>query len=203
VRLPIQYVKVGLSDYLVALDEEGKIYTFSRKGEGRIGLKNKAISNCNAFYVDATRNVNSTKFIYTDDKNSLINKISFTDKKEIIKLNCDVESAGVNFSTSADKKTVHVIFCKPNTLIACDLAGNLMLNKILENDLTEADYFEGQNVYFTHSAMPEELLMMDANGQLKKIFKATALPLVSELFNDGNKYILITHGKRLSCVLLN
>jgi hypothetical protein len=51
--------------------------------------------------------------------------------------------------------------------------------------------------------MPEELLMMDANGQLKKIFKATALPLVSELFNDGNKYILITHGKRLSCVLLN
>lgn len=203
VRLPIQYVKVGLSDYLVALDEEGKIYTFSRRGEGRIGLKNKAISNCNAFYVDATRNVNTTKFIYTDDKNSLINKISFADKKEIIKLNSDVQNAGVNYSMSADKKTVHVIFSKPNALIVYDLTGNLMLNKVLENDLTEADYFEGQNVYFTHSAMPEELLMMDANGQLKKIFKATALPLVSELFNDGNKYILITHGKRLSCVLFN
>ncbi len=205
VRLPIQYIKVGLSDYLVALDEEGKIYTFSRRGEGRIGLRNKATANCQAFYLDVTGNVNSTNFIYTDDKNSLINKISLADKKSIIKLNYGVENAGVNFCQTGDKKTARIIFSKLNAMIAYDLNGNLLSNRTFENDLSESDYYEDEarSVYLTRSYIRDELLVYDVQRQKTKLFGATSLPLVSDLFNDNKKYLVITNGNRLSCVLLN
>ncbi len=204
VRLPVQYIKVGKSDYLVALDEEGKIYTFSRRGEGRIGLKNKTTSNCTAFYLDATANINSTYLVYSDDKNSLINKISFTDKKEIIKLNYDVENAAVNFCESVERQTAMIIFTRLNAVMAYDLNGNLLFSRPFDNDLSESDFYrdESRSVYLIRSHIREELLVFDPVRQRTRLFQATALPLVCDLFNDNKKYLVITNGSRLSCALL-
>lgn len=204
-RLPIQYIKVGLSDYLVALDEDGEIYTFSRRGEARIGLKNKATANCKAFYLDATSNINSTYFVYADDKSSLINKISFSDKKNIIKLNHDVENAGVKFLPTRNGKHVNLIFTKLNAVLIYDINGNLLLRKSFENDLTETDIYEDEmgSSYFTRSEIRQELLAFDPRREQIKLFKASAMPLVTDLFNDHKKFIIVTNGNRLSCILLN
>ncbi|MBK6522015.1 MAG: hypothetical protein IPG08_06625 [Sphingobacteriaceae bacterium] len=43
VKLPVKFVRVGESDYLITVDEGGIIHAFSRKGEGRIGFKNRAV----------------------------------------------------------------------------------------------------------------------------------------------------------------
>ncbi|MBK7818468.1 MAG: hypothetical protein IPJ60_13710 [Sphingobacteriaceae bacterium] len=39
VKLPVKFVRVGESDYLITVDEGGIIHAFSRKGEGRIDLR--------------------------------------------------------------------------------------------------------------------------------------------------------------------
>ena len=85
VELPIYYSKIGQSDYLTTIDVMGKIYVFSRKGEGRIDFKNKAITGLSNFYVLAGNSLDNSKIIYVDDKNNVLNKISLTDKKELLK----------------------------------------------------------------------------------------------------------------------
>ena len=205
VALPVQYVKVGQSDYLVALDKEGKIYTFSRKGDGRIGLKNKAVANCNAFYVDATGNINSTHFVYVDDKNGLINKISFSDKKSIVKLNFDIENAEEVFERVDDNEMMDVIFTRLSEVMAYDLNGNLLLKKDIPNDLSETRVYRNQNhfVILSYSKFRKELAIADQIRQKNDVIPSTALPLVSDLFNDGKKYLIITDRGTLSCAILN
>ena len=204
INLPIQYVKVGLSDYLVAIDKGGKIYTFSRKGEGRIGLKNKTIENCSAFYVDATNNINSTYLIYVDDKNSLLNKISFSDKKVVEKLNVNIDSASVTFSQADENKTTGVILTKSNSILVYNLNGNLLFEKTIDNKLSETFFSadESQPIFLSFSKPNQELILLDKIKLKIKLFKSSALPLITDLFNTNKKYLIVTEGNQVNCVAL-
>jgi len=205
VNLPMQYVKVGASDYLVALDKEGKIYTFSRKGAGRIGLRNRAIANCLAFYTDAGNSVNSTYLVYVDDKSGLLNKISFDDKKEIVRLHSELENATVSFNLVDENRSMDVIVTKNNFLQAYNFSGNLIVEKTSEQALSETGFYsdESHSLFYTLHEDKTELTVFDQVNNVNKILKATALPLVSNLFRDNKKYLILTNGNQLSCVLLN
>lgn len=201
VELPIQYVNVGLSDYLVAVDKEGKIYTFSRRGEGRIGLKNKAVANCSAFYVDATGNINSTYLVYVDDKAGLIHKVSFADKKEIVKLGFDVENAAQVYERVDENDRADLVFTRLSEVIAYDLNGNLLLKKTLPNDLSSTQVYRDQNRFLLlcYSRFRKELLVADQLRQKTQRVPASAPPLVCALFNDGKKYLVTANGNLLHC----
>jgi hypothetical protein len=205
VNLPVQYVNVGLSDYLVAIDKEGKIYTFSRKGLGRIGLRNRTNVNCSSFYVDASNSVNSTCLVYVDDKNGIINKISFDDKKEIIKLKPNIENASVDFMLVDGNRSMDMIVTKDKIFRAYNLTGNLILEGTSAFDLSETNYYgdESHSVFYSLSADKTELSVFDQIKSRTKTFKATALPLVSNLFKDNKKYMIITNGSQLTCVLVD
>lgn len=204
VNLPVQYVKVGLSDYLVTIDRLGKIYTYSRKGEERIGLKNKAIQNCKAFYVDASNNINSTFLIYVDENNSLINKISFSDKKEIIKVSTNINGATVYFGLIDDNRTTDVVFTLPDQILAYDLNGNLIYektqNKIFEKSIFYSD--ENNATVFSYSGSLKQIITNDIVTQRTKTLKATTMPFVSDLFSNGKKYIIYCNNNTLNCVPL-
>jgi len=204
VILPVQYAKVGLSDYLITVDKEGKIYTFSRKGEGRIGLKNKTIENCSAFYIDATNNINSTYLVYVDDKNNLVNKISFSDKKVIAKLTQDIEAASITFVNVDDNKTTDVIITKPNAILAYNLSGNILFEKTIESELIASDFYgdDSHALYFSYSNNKQELILTDQLKQKTRSIKASAQALISDLFNDKKKYLIVTDGDRLNCLAL-
>lgn len=201
VNLPVQYAKVGLSDYLITVDKAGKIYTFSRKGEGRIGLKNKTIENCTAFYTDATNNINSTYLIYVDDKNNSIHKISFSDKKVIEKLNTSLESASVKFIQLDDHKATDILITKPNAIFAYDLNGNLLFENTIDNELSETSFYssESQSLFLSFSKNKQQLIILDQIKQKTKLIKASALPLVSELFNNNKKYVIVTDEDQVNC----
>lgn len=205
VILPIQYVKVGLSDYLVALDKEGKIYTFSRKGVGRIGLRNRTVADCRAFYADAGNSVNSSYIVYVDEKNGLINKISFDDKKEIVKLNAEIDGADVCFSLVDDNRSMDLIITKDNSLLAYNFSGNLIVEKNAAVHLRKTNYYsdESHSLFYSLSEDQREILIFDQLKSKTGTFKATALPLISNLFKDNKKYLIITNGRQLNCVLLD
>jgi hypothetical protein len=209
VDLPVQYVKVGESDYLVALDREGKIYTFSRKGIGRIDLRNRAVANCDAFYIDAGSSINGTFLIYIDDKSAMINKISFADKKEIVKLNAEIENASVNFCLVDDNRSMDLIFTKNNSILAYDLTGNIIEEKEADVNLSETGFYndESHSLFYSLSEDHSKVLIIDQLKQSRslatRMYKGTCLPLVSNLFKDNKKYLIITNGKQLNCVSLN
>jgi hypothetical protein len=202
VNLPIQYAKVGLSDYLIAVDKEGKIYTFSRKGEGRIGLKNKTIGNCSAFFTDATNNINSTYLIYVDGKNNSIHKICFSDKKVIEKLDLSIDSAAIKFIQVDDNKATDILITKPNGICAYNLNGNLLFEKTIDSELNESDFYsnESQSFFLSFSKNKKELIIFDQIIQKTKSIKASALPMVSDLFNNNKKYLIVTDNDHIICV---
>ena len=205
VNLPVHYIKVGTSDYLVALDNEGKIYTFSRKGVGRIGLRNRTIANCSAFYVDVSNTINSTYLVYVDDKSGLLNKISFADKKEIVKLNSDIENASVDFELVDDNRSMDLILTKNNSILAYNFSGNLIEEKTTEINLSRSSFYndESHSLLYSLSTEQSELVLFDQLKQKTQTLKATSMPLISNLFNDNKKYLIFSNGRQLNCVLLN
>ncbi len=205
VTLPIQYLKVGASDYLVALDKEGKIYTFSRKGAGRIGLRNRTVANCTIFYTDAANSVSNTRLIYVDDKNGIVSKIFFDDKKEISKLVSDIENASVVFTEFDDNRSMDLLLAKGRDVFAFDFSGNLLFEKSAPFDLKVAHFFgdESHSVVYALDEAEEQLILFDLQKQNSKILKANSMPLVSNLFNDNKKYLILNQGNKLSCILLN
>lgn len=205
VHLPIQYIKVGLSDYLVAVDKEGKLYTISRRGYGRIGLKNKVVANCSDFYLDVSNTINSTYLVYVDDKNDLISKISFADKKTIEKLNFDADKSNITFSAVEDDKIMNIVLTQENLLTVCDFNGHVQLKHALANAASETNFYkdESRSLFLTHYNSRKELVVFDKTKQKSTLFKSTALPLISKLFNDNKKYLIITQDNQISCVPLN
>lgn len=205
VQLPIEYITVGPSDYLVALDKEGKIYTFSRKGLGRIGLRNRSVANCKAFYTDAGNSVSSTRLIYVDDKNGIVNKISFDDKKEISKLVSDLENSSVVYTEIDDNRSTDLLLAKGRDVFAFDFSGNLLFEKTSPFDLKTANIFndESHSVVYALGETGDQLILFDLQKQSSKVLKASCMPLISNLFNDNKKYLILTQGNKISCVLLN
>lgn len=205
INLPIQYVKVGKSDYLVAIDKEGKIYTFSRKGEARIGLKNKVATNCSAFYVDASSNINSTYLVYLEDKKNVMHKISFSDKNETVKLNLELNNAGIKFAQVDENKSMDMIVATGSEVVAYDFNGNLLFEWKNQTDLTKANFYsdEGHSFFYSFSETRQELLLFNQLNQRIKTHKATAMPLISNLFKDNKKYLIVTNGNTLNCFLLD
>ncbi len=179
VKLPVQYIKVGGSDYLITVDIDGRIYTFSRKGDPRIKLKNRTIANCKSFYVDAMLNLNSTNLFYLDDKSGAINKISLTDKKEILNLNYVAESTRAKYTLVDDNREMDFITTHEKTISAYNLNGDLLLNKITDQELSEVDFYcdEAHALYYAMIKGKDALLVYKHLKQKIVIMEATSLPL--------------------------
>lgn len=205
VSLPIQYVKIGLSDYLVAIDSEGKIYTFSRKGVGRIGLRNRSITNCKAFYCDLNNSINNSYIIYLDDKSGHINKISFDDRKEIIKLDVETEDAEVKFRLIDDNRSMDLLLTKDQSIWSYNFSGNLISENKAEAKLNNSDFYkdESHEFYYALSEDQDEIILQDMLNQKTLKWKGTLMPLISNLFKDNQKYLIISNKAQMSCVKIN
>jgi len=204
-RLPLQYVKVGGSDYLVGIDIEGKIYTFSRKGEPRIGLKNRAIINCSAFMVDVTTNIHSTYIIYVDDKSGAINKISMSDKKEIVNLNYESEGTKVKYTLVDDNREMDLVTTLNQKFATYNLTGDVLLTKQVNEELGAADFYgdESHAMYFAPVKEKNLVLVYQSLRQKTTTIEATSMPLVSNLFGNNKKYFIVCNGRWLYCKAVN
>jgi hypothetical protein len=89
--LPVKYITYRNSDYLFTIDEEGNIHAFGRKGDPRIGFKNKAIKNLSDYIVNPKNKFDEGYLMYFDHSENSIHKIYFADKKEIIRLPFPIE----------------------------------------------------------------------------------------------------------------
>jgi hypothetical protein len=203
VKLPISYVKVGASDYLITADTEGKIYAFSRKGEGRIDFNNRTIEGLSHLYVLAGNNLDNTKIIYVDDKNNLLNKVSLTDKKETIKIGDELKDYNVSFSLINDNPQMDLISYGNGALYAYDLFGaklfefynekavfeNIQIVQTSNNDFVLAYDKAGFNL---------EILNINAKP-ISVINDVTQIPYTIDLYKNGKTYLLVSGNNKLTC----
>lgn len=207
VRLPVHYVKVGASDYLVTADDGGKLYVFSRKGEGRIDFKNKAVANLQNLYVWPGNTLDNTKIVYVDDKNNLLNKVSFSDKKESFKLGDELGGFRVTFDLLNDDKQMDMILYGDGAIHAYDLFSG----KLLESYNAQAVYRDARFAYTENSQQiiafdqaGEKLDVVDLSGKpLYSIAHVSQPPLVAELYKDGKIYLVTVGHARVNCRRLN
>lgn len=207
VKMPVQYVKVGLSDYLITADVSGNIYVFSRKGEGRIDFKNKTTEDLDNFYVIGGNNLDNTKLIYVDDKNNLLDKISLTDKKEAIKIGDELKGFKTEFALIDDDTQTDMLMFGDGAVYGYDLFSG----KLLESFNEQAVYEDAQvvnttdNEYilaFDRAGHKINVIAMDGKVQ-STIQNATQKPLISNLYKNGKTYVLIVSGSKVSCQELN
>ncbi|MBI3519541.1 MAG: hypothetical protein HY062_09330, partial [Bacteroidetes bacterium] len=203
VVLPMNYMRVGASDYLITADVEGKIYAFSRKGEGRIDFKNKVIENLDHLYVLAGNNLDNTKLIYVDDKNNLLNKISLTDKKEALKIGDELNGFKTSFTLVNDDSQADMLVYGNGALYAYDL----FTSKLVEyfNELAVYD-----NAQLIQTSDNEWILAFDKAGQKVDVIStggklsvsllnSSQKPLLSNLYKNGKTYVLLIGGNQITC----
>lgn len=205
IKTAVKYVKVGASDYLMVNDVEGKIYVYSRRGEGRIDLSNKIITNAANYFIDASNTIQSTRLYYFDDRNSLLESISLVDKKDAIKLNSDFENADYFFELIDDDKKTDIVIIDKTKVVCYDFTGNELF-RYEGNDAAFTGgkyYYDADGAYFILNNSINEIQILQASQKkIIKSIKGNGVPLIYELFRDGKKYLLISENNLLKCVLL-
>ena len=204
VKLPVKFVRVGESDYLITVDEEGIIHAFSRKGEGRIGFKNRAVEGCQDFAIVATNNINRTFLYYVDEKNNLINRVSFSDKKDVIKLNTDLTDAKISFQDVNGDQTPDFTAQLFNGLYAYDINGLLLYNnpKLNGSSIAFVRSVGAKKLYYGYDESRRAILMSsNANLQVQELGSGT-IPGVFDLYKDGKLYLVYANNGKLLCNLL-
>jgi hypothetical protein len=205
VHLPITYAKVGASDYLISCDVDGKLYAFSRRGAGRIDFSNKVLENSPNYFVDAGTTIQNSRIIYLDDKNSLLESISLNDKKTAAKLSDEFEEAICYFEKIDDDKKTDIMILGKSKLKCYDFSGNeLFAYENSDYTYNSATYFyDTDGAYFVLSTIAGEIQLIPvATKTITKKIKGTGIPMVSDLFKDGKKYVIVSEGNTLKCVLL-
>lgn len=203
VNLPVQYIKVAGSDYLITVDSEGKIYIFSRKGEGRIGLFNRTISHLRNFYLEPGSAIQNTKLIYIDDKSNMICKITLDDKKEVIKLDNSVSDFNSAYDFVNDDKQTDVILYGDGAFVAYDLFGTKLkeyfANASLIQDV-QAFGKEDEKKWYLLDETNKKLIVLDENSKVTRMIpEVEKKALMINLFNDNTVYILSVNGDHVIC----
>lgn len=203
VNLPVQYIKVAGSDYLITIDSEGKIYVFSRKGEGRIGLLNRAISHLRNFHLEAGSSIQNTKLIYVDDKSNMICKITLDDKKEVIKLDNSISDFNSVYDFVNDDHQTDVILFGDGALVAYDLFGTKLKEYFANASLIQdVQVFgkEDEERWYLFDETNKKLIVLDENAKVVRMIPdVDRRALIIRLFNDQAVYVISVNGNQVVC----
>lgn len=203
VELPVQYVKAGPSDYLVAVDKEGRVYGFSRKGEGRLILRNTLPAGLHNFYIDAGNSIQSTRLVYVNDKENLLCRLSLADQEEKVKLDNDIAGFEALYDRVNDDKQTDVVVYGAGGLYAYDLFGS----RLIESYSSAAVYAgvvqcqdADENSLLAYDKAGHKVDVVMLSGKLKRSLNgATQMPLCFQLFNDHKTWFIVADGAGLKC----
>lgn len=202
VNLPVQYASINGKEFLVAVDNEGQIYGFNRRGTTRAKFSNRALKELNDFYVDAGGSASDSYIVYADEKNGTLNKISFSDKKEIIELGDGVAGAKYQFCHVDRNRFMDIVFLAGNTVKAFSLSGNNLFTRSFPGVVSAAEFSEsaGRRTVYVYSRENRMSYIYDVDRQAFSSHEAGGAALLCDLFRNGERYLVYGSGKSLVCV---
>jgi hypothetical protein len=203
--MPLKYNSISGGDYLTAIDCEGKIYIFGRKGQSKINLKNRCIQNCKSFEMYTSNSLATNYIIYYDDKNSLINKIFLIDKKDVVKLNIEPNADYNQFGLIDGNRDNDLMVLKEKQFLAFNFSGDLLATLDLSSVSSEVLHFENEDKNAIAVINKEKMILefVDLISKKRKTLNANTLPLILNLFNDNKNYLVVPNGNYIKCEPLN
>ncbi|MBK7818467.1 MAG: hypothetical protein IPJ60_13705 [Sphingobacteriaceae bacterium] len=152
----------------------------------------------------ATNNINRTFLYYVDERNNLINRVSFADKKDVIKLKTDLTDAKFLFQDVNDDQTPDFTAQLFNGLYAYDINGALLYNnpKLNGSNVAFVSPVGAKKLYYGYDESKRTILMSsNANLQVQQLGSGT-IPGVFDLYKDGKMYLVYSNDGKLLCNLL-
>jgi hypothetical protein len=206
VRLPVRFCRVGASDYLITADVKGKIYAFSRKGEGRIDFRNRIVDDAEDLELMTGDKLSTTHLVYYDKTGHLINRVSLTDKKDVSNTSSDKTVKRIFFFDVDDNKIKDLLIAYGNSVMVYGMNGEALqgLDTEEETELTDVSACRtGGVTYITgFSAETNVACIKNTETGIVKSFKASSIPFLADLFNDGKVYALLKSRNELKCIRL-
>src|SRR5690606_14153852 len=119
--------------------------------------------------------------IYIDDKDGLINKISFADVKTISKLHAEIENSKVTFTSVDDNRSTDVLVSSDKKVQAFDFSGNLLLEKEMPVVIASSGTYmdESASILYALSRDENSLWIYDVFNQTERKVNASSMPLIS------------------------
>lgn len=198
---PAYYAPIGLSDYIILISDKGNIIAISRKGEGRLILKNHLPNDMLCYTYDIS-NALQYSYIYYATSYKLC-RISMTDAfHQIITFNDTIISAA--FVTHPLSKQKFLITLSKKELTLQSLTAN-KIESIKLNEPYEKLYVQSSQNNHYYILMKNNLYTIIEHSidnklqVLQKNIYSTTLPSIAELFDNNKVYMIYCTNNELIC----
>lgn len=198
---PIEYVSIGLSDYLVLITDKGKVIGISRKGDSRLVLKNKLPDSIICYYFDVSNTLENSYIYYVTTKN--IERISFNNQHKIIS-QWNISIIDAQFFTEPLIKTPFIAVLDSSEFKLFNQKGDIVKSIKCDKMYQKIDVLPlSSKVYFLLSkdnSYDVVVLDIDKNFQyFVKNISSDETPIITSFFNDNSDMLIYVQGNKIYC----
>lgn len=203
VKCPLQYVKIDDKDFIIAVDDGGKVYVFDRKGKSKVDFKNKLPAHIKQFKVMVGKQESET-YVFAADSTGTIYQLSLTDylthtkyMKDNIHLS-DFAPVDLEGNGSTD-----MVMMSKYEVCAYKLDGtelfHLSERDSLKDKLITLTYSDGKTRMGAVDAEKNKIYLWDSKGDICNgfpLYGSTAFS-IADMNNDGQFHLLTAAGKNV------
>jgi hypothetical protein len=150
--------------------------------------------------------ISNTYLLYYDRKGNLLNKVSLADVKDIYHIAPAEHQPAIDFFDLDRNSLADLVSVHDEKMELYGPGGDRSLSLDLPQSVSATQLrcvSIGANTYLCMFNSETALChIFHLEQKTMKEFKATALPAIYDLFNDGKPYALVVNGKELRCVRL-
>ena len=204
-KIPIQHVRIKEKDYLVAIDQSGKIYLTNRKGELKTIFSTQLKNGLTQPAIFIGNTLDRTYFQTYNQLNKVIQKITLNDKSEEKSIETENTGSFINFDLINEDILYDLITADENGFEVLDEIGNSILKVEFKEEMqafVEIIKKQEKN-YFAQLNKNGELFICNESGSIQKNTKfiCGTPPKLIELNNDNQFYLLSAVKNKLHCYL--
>lgn len=203
-KQPLQWLKIGDKDYLIAVDSLGKVYGWNRKGETKFELKNKLPENISEWKIEAGRDLSKTKLITFDKSNKNLIYLSLKDKINTVGIETELQPVFYKISKINDDQSMDILIADETGFEVYDERGSKILNFASKESLIpEVEVLDiNKSVYF---------ILAESQSNLSKILSADLKTVPSsevsssvllqyvKLAENQDRFLVVRTGKKITC----
>lgn len=201
----LKYILINNLDYLITIDNSGKVYAFDRKGNNRLKFEEKInLSSGSDFYIKKGNDL-STSFIIVADPDGKLLRLSFEDKKSETEINSDIPNPFLNIESINSDTINNVIFSGQHYLKAFKPYNKLSFQHKFEKELShKPDIFKIKDQASIGQLNTKEKHYYLFN-QYGSIYPGFPVPATSpfNIIQHGNRFLLIgANGQNISAYII-
>ncbi len=204
VSLPVEWLRINQKDYLLVADSAGNVYGTGRRGEARLSFKHRLPAGINAWYPDPGKDIGKSYIHCIDAGNKNMVKLSLSDELQNISFESELKTKQVKIALVNDDQLNDYVLLDENGFEIHDDAGKILLSYNSKQELMpllKVMNFDKQ-AYF--------MVVLKENGLCKIIgtdgkeietasYNATCEPVLSNINNDAQSYLLSVSGNKVIC----